>query len=107
MQALFSNTPPVEESKLPKILEIGPYIIYFWSNENNEPIHVHIAIKTPSQNATKVWLTQAGDTILANNKSNIPEDKLNKLLKVISDNFFYICEKWIDKFGKETLKFYC
>lgn len=29
---------------MPQILRIGPYIIYFWSNENNplEPIHVHI-----------------------------------------------------------------
>lgn len=107
MLAHYLNMPLMEEYRLPKILQVGPYIIYFWSNENNEPIHVHIAEKTPSANGTKVWLTKGGDTILANNKSNIPEDKLNKLLKLISDNFFFICSEWIKKFGKECLKFYC
>ena len=30
---------------MPQIFRVGPYSIYFWSNENNplEPIHVHIA----------------------------------------------------------------
>ena len=23
---------------MPQIFRVGPYIIYFWSNENNEPI---------------------------------------------------------------------
>lgn len=40
-------------------------------------------------NATKVWLTKSGDCILANN-SRIPEHDLNKILKSIRYNFFYI-----------------
>ena len=30
---------------MPQIFRIGPYIVYFWSNENDplEAIHVHIA----------------------------------------------------------------
>ena len=30
---------------MPQILRIGPYSIYFWSNENDplEPVHVHIS----------------------------------------------------------------
>lgn len=29
---------------MPQILRIGPYSIYFWSNEGDplEPVHVHI-----------------------------------------------------------------
>ncbi len=92
---------------MPKVITVGSYIIYFWSNENGEPVHVHIAEKVPQEYATKVWITKTGGTILANNNSNIPEVKLNKLLGVISDNFFLICEKWVEKFGKETLHFYC
>ena len=43
---------------MPQIFRIGPYIIYFWSNENNplEPIHVHIAEGRDSANATKLCL---------------------------------------------------
>ncbi len=98
---------PVEDCRLPKILTVGPYIIYFWSNENNEPVHVHIAERIPTEFATKIWLSKAGRAIVAHNKSNIPDNKLNKLLEIISDNFYLICSKWIEKFGKETLYFYC
>ena len=48
-----------EELKLPNIFEIYGYKVYFWSNENNEPIHVHISKGTPQGNATKVWLTKS------------------------------------------------
>ena len=41
---------------MPSLFRIGKYIIYFWSNENDEPIHVHIGEKRPTANATKVWL---------------------------------------------------
>ena len=39
-----------------QIFRVGPYSIYFWSNENNplEPIHVHIAEGKATANATKV-----------------------------------------------------
>ena len=41
---------------MPQIFRVGPYSIYFWSNENNplEPIHVHIAEGKATANATKV-----------------------------------------------------
>ena len=41
---------------MPQIFRIGPYIVYFWSNENKplEPIHVHISEGTATANATKV-----------------------------------------------------
>ncbi len=44
---------------MPQILRIGPYIIFFWVNENEpiEPVHVHIAHGRPTANATKIWLT--------------------------------------------------
>ncbi|ADB47066.1 DUF4160 domain-containing protein [Acidaminococcus fermentans] len=47
---------------MPQLFRIGPYLIYFWSNENNpvEPVHVHIAEGKPSPNATKVWITESG-----------------------------------------------
>ena len=94
---------------MPQLFRFGNYVIYFWSNENNplEPVHVHIAEKIPNEYATKVWLTKSGRAIVAHNKSNIPDNKLNKLLEIISDNFFLICSKWCEKFGKETLHFYC
>ncbi|WP_242976092.1 DUF4160 domain-containing protein [Desulfosporosinus sp. FKB] len=40
--------------------------MYFWSNENNEAIHVHVGKGKPSANATKIWLTASGGCIIAN-----------------------------------------
>ena len=38
-----------------QVFKIGSYWVYFWSNENNplEPIHVHVAEGSPTENATK------------------------------------------------------
>lgn len=86
------------------------YKIYFWSNENNEPIHVHIAKGKLTQNTTKVWLTKTGGCIVANNKSKIPENELNKLLSIISKHYFFIISKWKDYYkinSKDEIKFYC
>ena len=51
---------------MPQLFRIGPYLIYFWSNENNpvEPVHVHITEGKPSPNTTKVWITEAGGSSL-------------------------------------------
>ena len=61
---------------MPNIFTVSGYRVYFWANENNEPIHVHISKGSPVPNSTKVWLTRAGGCIVANNKSNIPEHEL-------------------------------
>ena len=50
----------VEDYKLPNLFTIFGYKVYFWSNENNEPIHVHISKGSPSPNAAKIWLTSKG-----------------------------------------------
>ena len=91
---------------MPKLFKIGQYVIFFWSNEIGEPIHVHIGIVNPSQNATKVWLTKRGGCIAAHNKSRIPQSDLNELLEVIRDNFFLICSEWKTYFRVDNIRFY-
>jgi len=90
---------------MPKILEFGQYVIFFWSAENGEPVHVHIAVRRPTENATKVWLTSAGGALLANNNSRITRHDLNDLMELIVLNHRYICSAWSDTFHGD-LKFY-
>lgn len=92
---------------VPKVLEFGRFIIYFWSNENGEPIHVHVAEKTPSANATKIWLTKKGKCILAHNNGRIPNRELGELCEVIEANFFIILSEWKEHFCVEEVSFYC
>ena len=92
---------------MPQIFKIGPYIVYFWSNENNplEPIHVHIAEGRATANATKLWITRSGKAVLCNNNSKIPEQILRKMIRVIEGNSDYIKEKWMEQF--DEISFYC
>lgn len=76
---------------MPSLFRIGRYLVFFWSNENNEPIHVHIAIGKPSANATKVWLTRVGQCVVANNNSRIAEHELKEICDIISAQFEMIC----------------
>ena len=64
---------------MPKLFTVSGYTVYFWSNENNEPIHVHVSKGKPIPNATKIWLTKSGGCILANNGSKIPSKELSEL----------------------------
>ena len=46
---------------MPQVFKIGAYWIYFWLDENMpmEPIHVHVSMKKPFKNATKIWIKKA------------------------------------------------
>ena len=93
--------------RLPNLFTVSGYKVYFWSNENNEPIHVHVSKGKPAPNATKIWLTKAGGCIVANNGSGIPPRELADLTEFISAQFFLICTSWKDHFCEETIRFYC
>lgn len=90
---------------MPKVLEFGPYVLFFWSAENGEPVHVHVAVRRPAENATKKWLTRSGGCILANNNSGIPDRGLRNILELVSDNHDYICDLWRSRFQGD-IKFY-
>ncbi len=96
-----------EASTLPSLFSIGSYKVYFWANENDEPIHVHISKGQPSPGSTKIWLTKNGGCILANNNSRIPQKELSELMEVISAQFFVICSAWKNFFVVDEIKFYC
>lgn len=87
---------------MPNVLIVLGYKVYFWTNKNNEPIHVHISKGKPNGNATKVWITSTGDVIVSHNKSRIPKNDLNKVLAYIRINVQYIVSFWLNYFGSIT-----
>ena len=92
---------------MPQLLRVGPYSVYFWSNENNplEPIHVHISEGRASANATKLWISSTGKVVVCNNNSNIPERILRNLVRIIEANSAEIIDAWLEHFGE--IRFYC
>lgn len=90
---------------MPNLFTILGYKVYFWSNENDEPIHVHISKGIPSKNAAKIWLTRNGGCILDSNPERIPRKDLSELIEIAQ--FFMICAAWKKHFKVEQIKFYC
>ena len=85
---------------LPILFELYGYKIFFWSNENGEPIHVHVAKGKQSANATKIWLPADSNPVVAHNKSRIPQKILMRILKSVAQNRDTIIARWYDYFGK-------
>ena len=92
---------------MPQLLRIGPYSIYFWSNENNplEPVHVHVSEGRANANATKLWISSTGKVVVCNNNSNIPDRVLRNIIRIIEANSSEIIDAWLDHFGE--IRFYC
>ena len=84
---------------MPQVFVILGYIVYFWSNENDEPIHVHVCKGSPQKDATKVWITEDGP-VLEHNKSKIPKKDLKRILAWIAMNDELIIKKWQIHFSK-------
>lgn len=84
---------------MPQVFIILGYIVYFWSNENDEPIHVHVCKGSPQKDATKVWITEDGP-VLEHNKSKIPKKDLKRILAWIAMNDELIIKKWQFHFSK-------
>lgn len=92
---------------MPNLFSISGYKVYFWANENDEPIHVHVSKGRPSKNSTKLWLTKSGGCIVASNGSHIPTNELQELMDIISAQYFLICAKWKEFFLVDEIKYYC
>lgn len=92
---------------MPQVFKIGSYIVYFWVNENDplEPVHVHVAQGVPTENGTKIWITQKGKALLCHNSSKIPSVKLHYIMDIVEARSSYICNKWLDIFGQ--ISYYC
>ena len=92
---------------MPQIFRIGPYSFFFWPNEGDplEPVHVHIVSGKPRSNATKIWITQSGKSLLCNNNSRFPERILRDLMRIAEANSELIVEKWISQFGE--IRYFC
>lgn len=92
---------------MPQVFKIGPYWVYFWSNEGKplEPVHVHVAEGSPVANATKIWITRSGKCYLCNNNSHIPVPVLKNIMRIIEARSSEVLRKWAFYF--EETSFFC
>ena len=75
---------------MPTVLRDGPYRFFFYSNEGNEPPHVHVG---RDDCEAKFWLDP-----LSCAASDFSEKELNKIAKLVEENRDAVLEKWNDHF---------
>ena len=79
---------------MPTILRIGPHRFFFYSNEGNEPMHIHVE----SGNATaKFWLDPKVE--LGMSKGYNSKD-LSFLIRVVREHEGLFKEKWNEFFSR-------
>lgn len=77
---------------MPTITRIGPYRIYFYSHEPNEPPHVHI---DRDNDSCKFWLEPV---TLARNLG-FSAKELRDIEMTIKENQQHLLEAWYEYFG--------
>lgn len=92
---------------MPLVFKIGPYLVYFWSDEYEplEPVHVHISQGEPKREATKVWITKSGRALLCHNDSRIPAHVLRNIMDAIEARHEDVEARWLRHF--ESIRHYC
>lgn len=81
---------------MPTILEILGWRLFFYSNERNEPMHIH-ARKGNAE--CKYWINVNSYDLKEAFSNGLKVKDKREVRKIIFDHFDYIVEQW-DKFQK-------
>jgi hypothetical protein len=73
---------------MPVVLRVGPYRIGFFSNENDEPPHVHVYRERA---VAKLWLNPRAE--LASSRG-FPRHELTLIRRIIQDNRELLLKSW-------------
>jgi hypothetical protein len=77
---------------MPTVLRIGPFRFHFYSDERNEPPHIHVE---SAEGECKFWLSPIR---LARNKGISPVD-LRTIEKFVYEHVSLLKEKWNEFHG--------
>ena len=77
---------------MPTILREGPYRVYFYSHEGNEPAHVHVY---HDGNVAKVWLSNLA--VAAN--YGFAAHELNAIIRLVRAHRDELLRAWHGYFG--------
>ncbi|MFU8897215.1 MAG: DUF4160 domain-containing protein [Gammaproteobacteria bacterium] len=78
---------------MPTVLRSGPYRIFFYSSDGDEPAHVHVQRDAAT---AKYWLAPVR---LENNAGYRPSE-LRRIRSIISANRPQLLEAWDEFFGR-------
>jgi len=78
---------------MPTVLRIGPYRMYFYSHEPNEPPHVHV---DSNDQTAKFWL----DPVALARNLGYSAKELGRIERVLREHQNELREAWNGYFGR-------
>jgi hypothetical protein len=82
----------VVEGTVPTLLRWGPYRAFFYSNEGNEPAHIHVRA---ANKEAKFWLHDL--TVAVN--AGYAAHELGDIIRHLTSNRDYLIAGWHEHFG--------
>lgn len=79
---------------MPTVLRIGPYRFHFYSDERNEPPHIHVRT---GDSECKFWL----DPIILARNRGIPAHRLNEIARLVFQNQQFLTEQCHESHNRE------
>ncbi|MDI6766017.1 MAG: DUF4160 domain-containing protein [Bacteroidota bacterium] len=80
---------------MPTVLRINKYRFFFFSRENDEPIHIHVE---SNDNYAKFWL----EPVELAKSVGYTAKELNDIRKIVLENVNLFKEKWYAYFGHQS-----
>jgi len=77
---------------MPTILRVGPYRIFFYAGDRDEPIHVHVERE---DNIAKFWI----EPVRLQRSGGFRRPEIIRIAKIIEENRTEIVEVWHEYFG--------
>lgn len=77
---------------MPTILRRGPYRLFFYSGDRDEPIHVHVE---RDDNVAKFWL----DPVRLEKSGGFRRAEIGRIARIVESHGSEIVETWNEYFG--------
>jgi len=78
---------------MPTVLKVRQFRFFFFSNEGNEPIHIHVE---SDDKYAKFWL----DPVQLTKSVGYGAKELNEIRKLVLENLNLFKERWYEHFGR-------
>jgi hypothetical protein len=83
---------PCTLNTLPTVLRAGPYRIFFYSADRDEPPHVHVERE---EGTAKFWL----DRVRLEKSRGFGRAEIGRIQDLVAKNAVYLLRQWYEYFG--------
>lgn len=78
---------------MPTVLRTGPYRLFFYASDRDEPVHIHVE---RDDNVAKFWV----DPVRLQVSGGFASAELRRIQRIIQEHRQMLTEAWYEYFGE-------